>query len=320
LKEEGAAERKEYELLKRVFEEQYEIKEGGVKARRVIKKGDKDKDDGSGTRGSQKVQSPHDSECEYREKGEQRVKGYSINITETCDKEGLNLIVDVQTKGATAVDSGYLQEAIEGAQEIVAGEIKEAYTDGAYHSPENEKYCEDKDIELILRGISGKPSKYDLSYDERGELVVINKENGCRLEAMRTKTRDPNAPVRWRVKDGEHAPIYFEDEDVVVCELRKRLANIPVDKLNIRNNVEATIFQLGYHFRRNKTRYRGKIKHHIWALARCMWINFRRIRKWMLDTLDKGGQEITDTLKNLILSLFSRFNSPLCPSPIPCFA
>ena len=46
---------------------------------------------------------------------------------------------------------------------------------------------------------------------------------------------------------------------------------------NKRNNVEASIFQLCFHTRNNKTRYRGKLKHELWAFARCAWINLRRI-------------------------------------------
>jgi hypothetical protein len=288
INEEGAEKRSGYELMKRVFEEQYEVSAGpgggkkktAVKARKVVKKGDKDKDDGSGTKGTKKVQNPNDTDCEYREKGEQRVKGYSHNITETCDEGGLNLIVDVQTAGATAGDGGFFKEAVEGAKEVVGGKVEEAYTDGAYHSPSNQEYCGKEKIEWILRGISGKPSKYDVSFDDAGEITVINTETGEKLKAVRAKTRDPDAPERWRVKDGSHAPIYFERKDAETCALRKRLAEIPKEKLNVRNNVEATIFQFGYHYRRNKSRYRGRIKHHMWAVARCLWINCRRICKY----------------------------------------
>jgi len=72
--------------------------------------------------------------------------------------------------------------------------------------------------------------------------------------------------------------------------LRKRLAAIAKERLNIRNNVEATIFQGGYHYRGNKSRYRGKGKHHIWALMQCMWINFRRILLWRGKQEAGGGQ------------------------------
>jgi hypothetical protein len=42
-------------------------------------------------------------------------------------------------------------------------------------------------------------------------------------------------------------------------------------------NVEATIFQYCFLTRNNKTRYRGLFKQTLQALARCAWINMRRL-------------------------------------------
>jgi hypothetical protein len=237
------------------------------------------------------VQNPHDSESEYRNKGGDKVKGYSVNVTETCDEGHLNLIVGVQTEGCSTSDVEYLEEALEKAQEVVVDKIEEVYTDGAFHSPENQKYCNEEGIDWVLGGIQGKPSKYDLSYDEEGNLVVVNKESGERLEARKVKSRDPEAPERWSVKDGDNKPIYFENKNVETCGLRKRLDDIPKERLEIRNNVEATIFQLGYHCEDGKSRYRGLMKHSMWANIRCLWVNFRRIHLWITRKAenDEGG-------------------------------
>ncbi|MDR1905033.1 MAG: hypothetical protein LBQ88_22480, partial [Treponema sp.] len=40
-------------------------------------------------------------------------------------------------------------------------------------------------------------------------------------------------------------------------------------------------FQLGYHYRADKSRYRGLAKHRMWAISRCLWVNFRRIAAWV---------------------------------------
>ena len=40
---------------------------------------------------------------------DETVRGYSANVTETCEGE-LNLIVDVQVEPATAADNAYLKE------------------------------------------------------------------------------------------------------------------------------------------------------------------------------------------------------------------
>jgi hypothetical protein len=270
LGQEGAARNVEYALLKRVFEENYEVTDGAVKPLEKTKISAKS------------VQNPHDPDAQYRNKNGQQVKGYSISLTETCDEGNVNLITDVQTEGAGTSDSKYFQKALEKTQELVGGKVEEVHTDGGYHSPENQTYCaeESRKIKFILGNISGKPSKYDLSIDEDGKLVVINKENGERLKAVRSKSKDPNAPERWRVKDGDHAPIYFDKSTVAVSTLRKKIAGLPKEVLNIRNNVEATMLQLGYHFRHDKSKYRGLVKHRMWAFSRCLWINFRRIVLW----------------------------------------
>ena len=59
--------------------------------------------------------------------------------------------------------------------------------------------------------------------------------------------------------------------------MRKQIGNRTKEELNVRNNVEATVFQLGYHYPNDKSRYRGLIKHKMWANVRCMWVNFVRI-------------------------------------------
>jgi len=280
---EGADKNKEYELLKRVFEDHYEVVSGpgGGKKKKVALQ---DKSQIS----SKSVQNPHDPDSEYRNKGGNKVKGYSVNVTESCDEGQLNLIVGIQTEGCSTSDVEYLQKGIEKAQELVVDKIEEVYTDGAFHSPENQKYCEKENIELVLRGIQGKPSKYDLSFDAEGKLVVVNKESGEQLEAKPVNNRTPEAPERWVIQDGDKRRV-FEHKDVETCKLRKQLDQIPKERLNARNNVEATLFQLGYHYQGDKSRYRGLLKHSIWAIGRCLWINFRRIQLWNIRNMYTAG-------------------------------
>ncbi|MBK6482119.1 MAG: hypothetical protein IPG01_03060 [Chitinophagaceae bacterium] len=74
---------------------------------------------------------------------------------------------------------------------------------------------------------------------------------------------------------------YFTAKAITASALKRKIAAIPQEVLNIRNNVEATIFQLGYHYPNDKTRYRGLIKHKMWANIRCMWVNFVRIANYL---------------------------------------
>ena len=41
--------------------------------------------------------------------------------------------------------------------------------------------------------------------------------------------------------------------------------------------IDKSTFKLCFHSCNNTTRYRGQRKHELWTLARCMWINLRRI-------------------------------------------
>ena len=55
------------------------------------------------------IQSPHDTDCHYRNKDGNQIKGYSVKVTESCDKQGLNLISNMEVKKADAADNGFLE-------------------------------------------------------------------------------------------------------------------------------------------------------------------------------------------------------------------
>ena len=89
-----------------------------------------------------------------------------------------------------------------------------------------------------------------------------------------------NGIDKWRIKT-EKAYRYFTQKDIDGYLIRKQIAETPIETLQFRNNVEATIFQLGYHYPNAKSRYRGEIKHQMWANIRCLWVNFVRILKYI---------------------------------------
>lgn len=51
----------------------------------------------------------------------------------------------------------------------------------------------------------------------------------------------------------------------------------PLEDLRKQNNMEASIFQLGFPLRNDKSKYRGHIKQKTWMYCRCLWINLIRI-------------------------------------------
>ena len=302
----------EKSVLQQVFEQQYKVgKDESVTARKKTEIS------------ADSIQSPHDTDCDFRNKGGNKVKGFVGNLTETCDKKVvevdvvkedkkikktkkaliLNLITNIQVKPVTHSDSKFFISAIEQSQKILSNPIKSAYTDGAFHSPENQDYCEEHGINFIIPKIQGTPSRYDLSIDSNNNVVVIDTKTDKILE-VKEITTTKQIERKWRIET-EKGYRYFTLKDIETSMLRKEIQQIPQEELNIRNNVEATIFHFGHRYPHDKTRYRGLIKHEIWANARCLWVNCVRItnylnkkailmaKNWFFDTI------IPDFMQNL---------------------
>jgi len=246
------------------------------------------------------VQSPHDTDCHYRDKDGNKVKGYSVNVTETCSSDGsLNLITNVIVDVASKADCDFLQPAIEASQEVISQKIETLNSDGAYHSVDNQTYCKENEIDLILGAIQGRASRYDLTLDENGKLIVTDLETNTIYLSREVISRKNESPLKWGVKLEEGKIRYFTQKDIDTCLLRKQIGNRTKEELNVRNNVEATIFQLGYHYSNDKSRYRGLIKHKMWANVRCIWINFVRILNFIVLA---GHNCIQNIEKQLIIS------------------
>lgn len=254
-------------LLRRVFHEQYDVdKEGNISVRdkKLIS--------------ASSVQNPHDPDAHYRAKGGKKVKGNSTNITETCDEEGKpNIITDVEVKPATAADNGFLKDAVDETRKVTGNDVDKVIVDGAYQSKDNRELAADEKngFELIANGLQGKPSRFDLEKQEDGTLTVTDKQTAEVLTA--TKVKDGKWKIPVEGKDGKKTYRYFDDASVERSQNRQRMEHIPWEERKKRNNVEATIFQYCFHTRNNKTRYRGLFKQTLQALARCAWINMRRL-------------------------------------------
>ncbi|ASB47962.1 transposase [Alkalitalea saponilacus] len=256
-----------YQTLQRVFNEQYKIDEKKMVVAR-------EKEEIS----TNSVQSPHDTDCHYRNKNDQKVKGYSINVTESCDEnKELNLIGHVDVKKASTSDVTFLQEDIEKAKEVFSDKIEAAHADGAYHSPDNQQYCKENKIALYLHAIQGEKSRYQFNFLTNGRLSITNTITNEVIDPKEVVSKDGS--IKWRIKT-EKGYRYFTQKEIDVYLIRKQIAETPIETLQFRNNVEATIFQLGYHYSNAKSRYRGVIKHQMWANIRCLWVNFVRILKY----------------------------------------
>ena len=170
----------------------------------------------------------------------------AINITETCDKEqALNLVSCVQVETASVADGDFLQPAIEKSQKVIQGKVETVNADGAYHSADNQDYCQENAIDLVIGAIQGQPSRYDLNLDGNGQLTVTDLSTDTTVVARPVATHKEGAQRKWTIKNEKGKNRYFTQKEIDTCLLRKQIAARGQAEINLRNNVEATIFQLG---------------------------------------------------------------------------
>lgn len=158
----GDAQTEAYQLLQRVFEEQYKVQDDHqivLRPREEIS--------------SSSLQSPHDPDSAFRHKEDQQVKGYSVNIAETCSDEGLNLVTSVIVAKANTSDVNFVEPAIVATTEVTSQKVEKVYADGAYQSPDNDAFCQN--IDMVFTGIQGYESRYDLQLMGECLLVRIHK-------------------------------------------------------------------------------------------------------------------------------------------------
>jgi len=251
-----------YQTLKTVFEQQYTVNEQGVVTTREKE-----------TISAKSIQSPHDTDCHFRNKDGNKVKGYSMNVTESCDYQGLNLIGAVDVKEASTSDVSFFEEDITRVQEIFTAKTEIVHADGAYHSVDNQDFCKEESIELYLHAIQGAKGRYNLDFIEN-KLTVFDTKPNQEIDSKEITSKE--GVVKWRI-DTENGYRYFTQENIDTYLIRKKIQETPIEVFQKRNNVEATIFQLVYHYPNAKSRYRGLIKHQMWANIRCFWVNFVRI-------------------------------------------
>lgn len=293
-----------YQTLKSVFEQQFTITPD-----KSILPLENDKIS------AKSIQSPHDTDSHYRNKGGNKVKGYSANITETCDdpqdsvaepgesdKRGLNLITDVNPDVVSTPDCDFLEPSIRETQRLLDDKIEKVYADGAYNSTGNRDYANDNEMDLILTGIQGQSPGYELSLNKKNpdELIVLDTYTETFIKAYSAATGKIDSQTgkpekRWRIITDDGNYRYFTPENLQTSLLRQNLRDVLIKEKWKRNNVGATIFQLGY----GKTRYRGLAANRLWAYSRGGWINFRRILKYVM----QASKRSLSSQKELYLSI-----------------
>jgi len=279
------AENTHYQNLVRVFKEQYQLdthQDIQITPNKEIS--------------AQSLQSPYDHECSYRNKNGQHIKGYNHNLTETTgDNNPVDLITDVATEKASHPDSEFIRQATAESQQLLQGDIERVHADGAYNSGPTHSFMDLHGIDLYLTGFQGPQGRYFLE-KQGGQVKATDTWTDKEVDVKITESG------KYRIKD-EKTYRYFDDDYLIRCQHRKAIAQLPEHIRKRRNNVEATIYQLTYPLRKDKTRYRGYFKNKIWAVLRSLWINCVRLIKYIGQTGGRGMQNVKHILQITVIIL-----------------
>jgi uncharacterized protein YeaC (DUF1315 family) len=285
-----------YKLLQRVFQEQYKVEEENQE---VLLRPKEEIVSGS-------VQSPHDPDSAYRQKADQKVKGYSVNVTETISDGPLNLITNVIVDKANVPDTIFVQPAISATQAITGMQVEKVYSDGAFQSPDNDEYCQN--IDMVFTGIQGAVSRYDLGMTPDGLQVTDTQTGKCLLATLAKKLKNSKED-KWFIGTGKDK-VYFNQHAIRTSNMRRIMKQRPLEETQKRNNVESTIFHVGYPLRNSKSKYRGLIKNQVWAICRCLWVNLVRIIHFLEQTCQRTAQKLTNEALLFNLQIDSIFQKP----------
>lgn len=289
------AEEKAYQVLERIFTENFNLLENGV-----CPKENQELSSGS-------LQSVDDLEASYRTKGNKHYKGYVANITETCDPENdLQLITKVQVEPNNTDDSQLLAAALPDLQERT--ELDTLMTDGGFGGEASDAALEGQAVKLIQTAIRGpKPnphkfhlSDFDIQLDQQGSPTKITCPHGQIVSVTSARTTglharfDPDicstCPFhqneRCRAKPQKRDRRYllsFTLKEVRAAQRRKDFLRHKQDGQNLRAAVEATVRSVKHPFRAGKLPVRGQFRMTAMLIASAIHVNVRRIWRYQAD-------------------------------------
>jgi len=233
------------------------------------------------------LQSPHDPDAAYRRKENggdvQEVQGYATNIGETCHPDNdFNLITTLTTAPVTTQDNDFVKSSIEQSEKI-GGKIDKIWMDGAYSSAENRNWLAQSVITAYFPALAGYEGFHQFEWvkdpknPNQEELIVTNLRDGKKYTAKLTRNgKSYRIIYEQRRENGRKNYRCFKLQEIENYFVRREIETIPKEILNRRANIEATIHQVFCKLNK-KSRYRGLFANHLMVLARCFWVNCRRI-------------------------------------------
>lgn len=288
------AQRKEYQVLERVFGEHSRLEQSDVvpKAQKEL--------------GANSLQSLDDWEATIREVGSGLKQGYVANLAETCDPENpFQLITKIQVAPNSTDDTKLLLQAVPNLTQRT--NLDTLYTDGGYGSPEVDQVLIDNDISLLQTGIRGhKPNQEKLSFadfithtNQSGQPVQVTCPCG-QIAPVALGSQKKGYVAKFSIPICESCPfhqarqcptrlrtlkqfygLYFLTWKMMVTMRRQRNQVLQKSKQNPRAAVEATIRAVKLPFPRGKLPVRGRFRMFYLMIGLAAINNVKQIHRYL---------------------------------------
>jgi len=286
-----------YQMLERVFQEQYRVENQRVKGLYDHELS------------PQRLLSPDDCEATLRGRRNAIYQGYTANLTETCDPDNpLQLILKSQMASNNVDDPQLLLAALPNLKERT--ELEKLITDGGYGSFEVDQAMQENQVEQVPTGIRGRrpnPEKlrqadFEVQFSETGDpmqvkcpqgqivaLVRGNQQKGymahfdslvCSNCPFGQTAQCPTKPKRRHLSRSLH----FTKQEIWVNKRRWRVKTVSKKEHNLRAAIEATCWAIKCRFPAGKFPVRGLFRMWSMLIGSSAMNNVRRINRYLLAT------------------------------------
>jgi len=277
-----------YQVLNRCFEDNFVLVEQKVQAKQ------------NKELRSDSLQSLDDLEATYRKKGQLGYKGFSANLSETCDPHNdIQLITSVQVASNNIDDTQLLVEALPNLKERTGVEV--LYTDGAFAGPTVDPILAQCQVELLPTGIRGRePSSeklnladFELELEKNNHPVKITCPQGQVVAVFKSKQgKSFQADFDCKVCDACSLKIHcsarpgkkrathrltFTTKQISVAQRRRKMKTSQPTGKNLRAAIEGTIREVKHPFASGKLPVRGLFRVTAMIISSVTMTNVRRI-------------------------------------------
>jgi Transposase DDE domain/Transposase domain (DUF772) len=259
------------------------------------------------------LQSAYDEDATYRSKGKKSGKGYSVNISETCnEKNDVQFITHYNIKPNITSDVAFAKDAI---PEIKLNfDLKDMYVDGAYCGKDVKDIADEKHVTMHYTDMTGKKTESDeikaseFKYNDDGTVsacpadvkpikTTCNPQNG-NISAHFSKVECENCEYKDKccVKEQKKAnKLSTTEATIEVAKLRNNMMNDRIENTSKRAAIEGTNSELKSRHGLDDVRVLGINKVSITTGLKITACNFKRFAKNCLKAFKNARITIPET-------------------------